>query len=301
MQLLPHLTIGHATLTDKGTGLSAFLFDKPVICGAWLCGSAPGLAGTTPFLQLGMTVNVAHGLLLTGGSVFGLDALAGVRRFQQVRGIGLDTGSACVPSIPGACIYDLDEKTPESPCAEDAFKACQAATSVTTSGPVGAGCGATVGKIVNQAAWDQGGFGCAEVCGQDMLRVQAFVVVNAAGDIVNKAGEIIAGAKRGNAFADTVRCLKNGEYGLTAFETGIMNTTLVAVVTNASLDKNALVCVAKMASAGMASAIKPAFTPLDGDIVYAFSTQTVSAPETLVGTLAAQAVQEAIIAAVGGR
>jgi L-aminopeptidase/D-esterase-like protein len=252
------------------------------------------------FAQAGFTVSSLNGLLLTGGSAFGLSASQGVVQWLHERKQGLDVGVTRIPIVPAACIYDLSHGKLAWPGAKDAYQACEVAEKeVAEAGPVGAGVGATVAKLVNEAQPAAGGFGFAEVKSSDGTIVQAFAVVNAAGEIIDEAGQVVAGATRKDG--STAKCSEEliaGRHLVSRFQSGISNTTLVAVVTNALMDKDALIRIGKMAAGGFAKAISPAFTSLDGDVVFAVSAGKHEANEVVVGTMAAKAVQQAIVKAV---
>lgn len=287
------LKIGHFTDRERCTGVSVFLFESSAVGGYWICGSAPAtheLAALDP----DNSVPHCHGLVLTGGSAFGLHAAAGVMRFLQEKGVGHPVPGGVVPIVPAAAIYDLVD---HYPTADNAYQACAAASEEDTHhGRVGAGTGATVGKLIPFAKSMASGIGRADLRQKDGLEVIAYVVVNSVGD-VHENGKMIAGARDAHGhFADCEKFLLSGEV-----ETGLFtnsNTTLAAVFTNAEFGKDGCKRVAKMAAAGMARAISPVFTRYDGDIVFCMSTGKVAASELTVGAMAAEAVRLAILNAV---
>ena len=291
-----HLKIGHVTHIDKGTGLTAFLFDKPVTCGYWLCGSAPATRDVH-LLDPAFTVDKIDALLFTGGSAFGLDAAQGVMRWLAEQKRGFPTAHGPVPIVPTASIYDFSVKGMAAPSGDDGYQACLKAAADLQSGLMGAGTGASVGKLAANAYAMTGGFGCTQIEGPSGLKVLVCVVVNAAGDIIDKNGAIIAGATRSDGqFINLANYLQQN--GNIASPLAQQNTTLAAVFTNAALNKSQLTRVAKMASAGMARAIAPVFTSYDGDVVFAASLGENTGDEITVGTLSAVAMQQAILTAV---
>ncbi|NCX94658.1 MAG: peptidase S58 family protein, partial [Gammaproteobacteria bacterium] len=223
------------------TGLTVFLFDRPLTCAAHLCGSAPGTRDVLPFMQLGTWVDQADALLFTGGSAYGLDAAAGVMSYLREKGQGLKIPSGTVvPLVPAACIFDLGVGSPVFPSAQDAYQACQRATlNAPLEGKVGAGTGATVNKCWVDQAPKEGGFS-TETLVQGELQISVYAVVNAVGGLASS--DLASHTLRPEAFL-------RGQ-----------NTVLIAVFCNASFNQNELMMIAKMASGGIAQSIQPAFT-----------------------------------------
>lgn len=290
------LKIGHYSDHENGTGLSVFLFENSAACGYWICGSAPAtheLAALDP----DNCVPHCHGLMLAGGSAYGLHAAAGVMQFLNEKHIGHAVPSGVVPIVPAAAIYDLSHLSHVFPSPENAYLACTRATEDNEDrGRIGVGTGATVGKLVPFAKPMAGGLGRAVLRQQDGLEVIAYVVVNSVGDI-HENGKLIAGARdaHGN-FADCEKFLLSGQAENQLFSH--TNTTLAAVFTNGEFSKETCKRIAKMAAAGLARAITPVFTRFDGDIVFCHSIGRVVASELIVGTMAAEAVRLAILDAV---
>ncbi|OGT30376.1 MAG: hypothetical protein A3E87_01440 [Gammaproteobacteria bacterium RIFCSPHIGHO2_12_FULL_35_23] len=297
MQLLPYLKIGHFTNKSAQTGLSVLLFEQAVKCGAWVCGSAPGTYSVLPFCQAGFSVNSIHGLMLTGGSAFGLTAVQGVMQWLHEKGRGLEVGVSVIPIVPAACIFDLNCGEVAWPSASEAYLACEQASDKIQTGQIGVGTGATVGKLVAGCQAMPGGFGAAQIT-QDDIVVQAFVAVNAAGDVMDEKGIIKAGAQTQGKPANSLQHIIQGNKKVSQFQAGIMNTTLIAVVTNAKFQKDELIRISKMASSGLARAIVPAFTSVDGDLVFSVSNGSLAADECVVGSMAAEASRLAILNAV---
>lgn len=290
------LKVGHVSHHDLGTGISVFLFDRPATGVYWLCGSAPATHELAT-LELDATITQVHGLVLTGGSAYGLGAVSGVMQWltEQHRGVSVPHG--IVPIVPAAAIYDLAYKSPIAPTHADAYLACETATEDNAlQGQMGAGTGATVGKMIASAAMMTGGLGRAEIMLLNGVTVLVYAVVNCMGDIRNSNGHIIAGAQYANGeFANGEQHLLSGQDESIV---SINNTTLITIFTNARFSKSELKRIAKVASAGMARAISPVFTQYDGDIVFCFSLGDHIASENVVGAMAAEAVRDAIINAV---
>ncbi len=291
---LENLLIGHKSLAGS-TGISVLLFTQRVVCAYHLCGSAPGTRDVVP-LNLGNSVEEIDALVFTGGSAYGLGASTGVMEYQQEQGRGLATPGRIVPIVPTACIFDLAYGKPVYPAAQDAYDACKAATnSEYARGRVGVGSGATVGKGLENGRPMTGGFGVGHIQTGE-LKVLACAAVNAFGD-VRENGKIIAGAvnPHGQFLNIEQHLLRGSAEARTSLP---QNTTLVAVVTNATLSQEALFIVAKMATAGFARALSPVFSPWDGDLVFSVSAGQVRSDVTLVGTIAAEATRLAILDAV---
>ena len=253
------------------------------------------------------SVENVHAIVLAGGSAFGLDAASGVVRFLDERGIGFQVLShgipVAVPIVPAAVLIDLgvggDPKV--RPDAECGFRAATAATGAPVEeGSVGAGAGATVGKVAGYQRAMKGGVGSAAVHMPDGLIVAALVAVNALGDVIDPAsGSVIAGVRTpdGNSLADA-RVLLRGDKGGPSPIGG--NTTLGVVATNRVLTKAQATKIAQMAHDGFARVIYPVHTPADGDTIFAISTGVDAGAVDVgrIGALAADVVAEAILRAV---
>jgi len=289
--------VGHYTNVEAGTGVSVFLFEQSAVGAYWICGSAPATHELV-VLDPDNSVPRLHGLVLAGGSAYGLYAAKGVMTYLTERSIGHPTPHGIVPIVPAAAIYDLSYKQAQPPTDKEAYQAClKAIENNPQSGRIGAGTGATIGKIIPDAKHMSAGLGYAEVRLANEIQVMAYAVVNTVGDVLNAAGEIVAGAKWENGqFAHCEKYLLSGQAEQELFNHA--NTTLVAVMTNAKFSKGELRRIGKMAVAGMARAISPCFTQYDGDILFCVSVGDKVASELSVGTLAAEAVRLAILNAV---
>lgn len=292
-----NLKIGHFTDQANGTGVTVFLFG-PEARGAYLiCGSAPATRELA-VLDPENSVPFIHGLIFTGGSAFGLSAAGGVMQYLQKQEIGQATPAGLVPIVPGASLFDLSYVQNHAPNAAEAYTACESAyENNIAQGQIGAGTGATIGKIIPNAKHMTGGFGIAELSGINNLIVRAYAAVNCIGDIYNEKGQIIAGGVDANGqFIDANKALLQGNSPELLLEQ--TNTTLICIVTNAVFDKGTLKRICKMAVAGIGRAIAPVFTCYDGDIIFCISNGNVSATEFSVGVIAAEAVRLAILNAV---
>ena len=292
------IRVGHAQDKRARTGCTVILCDSEgAVAGVDVRGGAPGTR-ETDLLEPGNLVERVHAVLLTGGSVFGLDAACGVVRYLEERHIGFDTGVARVPIVPAAVIFDLAVgSSTVRPDSAMGYRACQLGSAgPVTEGQVGAGAGATVGKILGQAWASQGGIGTAAMKLSSGVTVGVLVVVNAFGDIVDpESGRILAGARspRSAGWLNTTRALEDGAPGIPR-TSPVESTTLAVVATDAVLTKAQARRVAVMAHDGMARAVRPVHTNFDGDTVFALSTGRVVADLTAIGPVAAELVAQAI-------
>jgi L-aminopeptidase/D-esterase-like protein len=308
---VPGIRVGHFTDPRRPTGCTAILFDPEAAAGVDYATSAPGETGLV-LLQPASPVEAIHALFLTGGGLFGLPAYGGVIRYLEEHKTGFDWGTPDlrIPIVVGAVIDDLAVGDPRiRPDAEAAYKACAAAsTGPVAEGSVGAGAGATVGKMHLRRAFGgmKGGLGTASLRVGDVV-VSALAVVNAAGDILDwRSGRIVAGARRpSGGFADCVEVMKQAVTtpgaDLRLDDPALRSTTLLVVATNVTLAKTALTKVANMANCGASRAIRPYHTTGDGDQLFAVSTKRLQKPDlplTTVGSLAADVAAEAIVRGV---
>jgi L-aminopeptidase/D-esterase-like protein len=294
------LKVGHITVTGRPTGCTVVLAGDGMVAGVDVRGAAPGTRDTE-LLAPENVVEKVHAIVLSGGSAFGLDAASGVMRWLEEHNVGFLFGGARVPILPAAILFDLGVGDPTiRPTADCGYRAAGAATSgPVAEGSVGAGAGATVGKLRGMAHAMKGGVGSAAVQLDSGLIIAALVVVNSVGDVVDPAsGQIVAGARADDGtFADARRLLRAG---LRAPGKAGEQTTLAIVATNAPLTKTQATKIAQMAHDGFARAIYPVHTQVDGDTVFALATGTHSAPPNmlLIGSLAADVTAQAIVRAV---
>jgi len=297
------IKVGHAQDNVARTGCTVIMCGPDgAVAGVDVRGAAPGTR-ETDLLEPGNLVDRVHAVVLTGGSVFGLDSACGVVRFLEERGIGYETGVARVPIVPAAVIYDLAiGKAGVRPDSRMGYEACLQASDAAAEGRIGAGTGATVGKILGLDYASPGGIGTASVQVRGGATVGVLVVVNAFGDIVDpESGQILAGARNpvGRGWLNTSRELTVADLpdpDSSPFPS-IQNTTLAVVATDAQLDKAQAKHVASMAHDGLARAVRPVHTMFDGDTVFALSTGNVKADVTAIGAAAAEMLAKAIVRA----
>lgn len=295
---VPGILVGHATNPAALTGCTVVLCPEGAVGGVDVRGSAPGTR-ETDLLRPGNLVEQVHGVLLTGGSAFGLDAAAGVVRYLNERGYGFPAGPVKVPLVPAAVVFDLQMGEPVWPDALMGYEACtRARAGAVAEGSIGAGTGATVGKVLGVRRATRGGIGSASLSLPRGVVVGAIAVVNAFGDVVDPAtGGIVAGARRpsGAGYLNTPLHLQSG--GTSAGFAGT-NTTLVVVATNAALTREQTNKLAQNAQNGVAQTIRPAHTMLDGDTAFALSHGRKAADLVALGAAAEACVQRAILRGV---
>ena len=294
---VPGVLVGHATDLEAFTGCTAVVFEEPAVVGVDVRGSSPGTRETDRLGPHG-TVRRTHALLLTGGSAFGLAAAEGVVRFLEENDVGLDIGVARIPLVSAAVLFDLVVGDPGvRPGPEMGYEAASSAKSADfAQGSVGAGTGATVGKVLGLDGAMKGGVGSASVALEGGLVVGALATVNAFGDVRDpRTGRVIAGPRlEDGTLGDTVELLPEAVARMGWGE----NTTLGIVATNAALEKRDANKVAQMAHDGLARTIEPVHTTVDGDVVFAASVGEVEAATDVVGAWGARVMQEAILRAV---
>ena len=295
------LKVGHHTLDRRSTGCTVILAEGGAVAGVDVRGSAPGTR-ETDLLDPVNLVQQVHGIVLSGGSAFGLAAADGAIKYLEERRVGFPFGTSIVPIVPAAVLFDLsigDGRIRPGP--ECGYAAAQAATSgPVVEGNVGAGAGATVGKLLRPDRGMKGGIGSAAIELPGGLIVAALVAVNAAGNVVDPlTGLTIAGGRtaEGDAIADVRTLLRSA---VRVPDRTLENTTLAVVATNATLTKVQATKVAQMAHDGFARAIYPAHLTVDGDAIFALATG--ARPERVdlnqLGALAADVTAEAIVRAV---
>jgi len=295
---VPGILVGHAHNLQAMTGCTVMLPQDGAVGGVDVRGFAPGTREIESMRPTRLVPRV-NAVLLTGGSAFGLDATGGVQQFLEERDIGFDTQAARVPIVPSAVIFDLavgDARV--RPDRAMGYQACENARSdAVEEGAVGAGTGATVGKICGHDKAMRGGVGTASWRSGDLV-VGALAVVNALGDVIDPdGGGIIAGARDPDSgrFLDAAKFIK--ENRVVPFPPG-SNTTLAVVATNAALSKEDAARLAVMAQVGVERTIRPVHTPYDGDIVFALSVGQVSADIMTLGVVAGDLVATSILRAV---
>lgn len=309
------IRVGHWSDPDAATGCTVILCPGGAVAGADVRGGAPGTRETA-LLDPVCMVQEVHAVVLSGGSAFGLAAADGVMRWLEERGHGFDVGVARVPIVPAAILFDLGMgRADVRPDAAAGYAACEAAaTENVAEGSVGAGMGATVGKLLGPDRCMKGGLGMASLAWGDGARVAALAAVNAGGDVIDPAsGAVVAGARHPqHGLGDTVGHVFGTSFGAQAGNTEgsgsgprawpgqkpLSNTTIVVVATNVKLSKTGANKVAQMAQDGLARAIRPVHTSMDGDTVFALALGDRSADAGVVGMFAADVVGQAIVRAV---
>jgi L-aminopeptidase/D-esterase-like protein len=304
------IKVGHAHDLQALTGCTVILTENGAVGGIDQRGGAPGTRETDALQTMHLVENV-HGILLSGGSAFGLQAAGGVMRYLEERQVGFNAGAARVPIVPAAILFDLGVgRADVRPDSEMGYQAClNASAEPPEEGNVGAGAGATVGKILGIGQAMKSGIGSASLYLGRGVVVGAIAAVNALGDIIDpSSGAIIAGARslqRGplrigepGYFADTMKVMRT-MVGRTVLAFAMREHTVIAVVaSNARLNKEQTNKVAQMAQDGIARAVRPAHTMLDGDTVFALSTGKVKADVNIVGAFGAEVLAQAILKAV---
>ena len=300
------LRVGHFTLTERPTGCTVVLVDgEGAAGGVSQRGGAPGTRETDLLNPLNL-VDKVNAIVLSGGSAYGLDASQGVVRYLEERKIGWNVGAAgVVPIVPSAILFDLgfggDPKV--RPTADCGYKAAMTASdAAVTEGNVGAGAGATLGKIAGRDRSMKGGIGSASITLTSGLVVAALVAVNAVGDVVDPStGQVVAGVRTadGKSLADARKLLRDGSLLRAVAPRPAENTTIAVVATNARLTKTDANRVALMADDGLARALSPSHTIGDGDTVFALATGRWSgqADTSIIGALAAEVLADAIVRA----
>ena len=294
------LRVGHYTDARRPTGCSVVLCPQGVACGVDVRGAAPGTR-ETDLLRPDNLVEHVHALLLTGGSAFGLDAASGVVRWLEERGHGLGVGPAVVPIVPAAVLFDLwigDHRI--RPDAAAAYAACEAASHAPPAqGSVGAGTGASAGKLFGIDRAMKGGIGTASLT-VGPITVGALVAVNPTGDVIDPAtGQVIAGTRGADGQPrSATRAIAAGEIPPRALPG--MATTIGIIATDARLSKAQCQKLATMAHNGLARSIDPVHTMADGDTLFALATGTSGRPGdmTVLGALAATVTARAVLNAV---
>ena len=296
---IPGIRAGHVSDFDGVTGCTAILCEQGAVGGVDIRGSASGTQEIDT-LSPGHVTDRVHGILLAGGSAFGLEAAAGVRRYLAGRKVGYAFGGQHIPIVPGAILFDLGiAKANVHPNAAMGEAAAAAATTdAVREGCVGAGTGATIGKLFGMARAMKGGIGSFTVTLPGGVLVSALVAVNALGDVRDPAtGKIIAGARKSASsreFVDSESEMKRG----VVIGGATPNTTLAVVATNARLNKVQANKLAQFASLGMARTIYPVNTMADGDVAFALSLGALQADINNLGVAAAEAVAQSILRAV---
>lgn len=294
------VSIGHAQDENAKTGVSVIYFKNGAQAGCDISGGGPA-SRETPLTDPMTADNPLNAVVLSGGSAFGLAASDGVMKYLEEQGIGYNTGYALVPLVCQSCIFDLGYgKSNIRPDAALGYEACKNAFECCDDsiGNVGAGTGASVGKLMGMKQAQKAGLGIHAIQVGE-LQIAAVVVVNAFGDIFNpETGQKIAGLMDStrSTFLDLEQMFLH--FMSAPKELFNSNTTIGCVITNAKFDKAKLNKIAAMTRNAYARCINPVGTMADGDSIYACSVGKVVSDVNLVGTLSAKVMQKAILKAV---
>lgn len=301
---VPGISVGHATNTDAVTGCTVILCPPNTVGGVDQRGGAPGTR-ETDLLHPMHLVNAVNAVLLSGGSAYGLAAADGVMRYLEEHDIGykvqIPGAELVVPIVPSAILMDLGiGRSDVRPDSTMGYAACLAATTdPVAQGSVGAGTGCRIGAMMGNELATKGGIGSASVDLGDGLIVSALIAVNAVGDVVDEAGQIIAGLRQSpdsNQFAGAMNLMRMMARVVEVPSSG--NTVIGVVATNARLTKDEINKVAQMAHDGLAQAVRPSHTMFDGDTIFSLATGQIPANVNAIGAFAAEAVAISIRNAV---
>jgi L-aminopeptidase/D-esterase-like protein len=304
------IEVGHAQNAKALTGCTVVLCRKGATCGVDVRGGAPGTRETDLLNPVNLVQKV-HAIMLAGGSAYGLDAASGAMRYLEEHKIGFNTGAARVPIVPSAILFDLGlGQSNIRPDAQMGYAACVAASSkAVAEGNMGAGTGASVGKIFGQKQAMKSGIGSASLSIGGGVVVGALVAVNSFGDVVDpSSGAIIAGVRSSTLgpfrfgspgyFADTLKLMKSFPGRTILNFAARANTVIGVVAVNALFDKSALTKIAQMAQDALARTIRPSHTMLDGDSIFALATGGKKTDVSIAGAFAAKVLETAIVRAV---
>jgi L-aminopeptidase/D-esterase-like protein len=299
---VPGIRVGQVTLPSRPTGCTVVIAPADTVGGVDVRGGAPGTR-ETDVLAPDNSVAIVNAIVLAGGSAYGLDAAGGVMKYLEEQRLGYAVGSNVVPIVPAAILFDLNvgdhpDVRPDATCG---YRAASIASSgAVEEGSVGAGAGATVGKLAGPGRAMKGGVGSSALHGSGGLIVGAIVAVNAVGSVVDpRTGRPVAGVRTpdGTGLADPFALIRAGGSAVPML---MANTTIGVVATNARLTKAQARRVAEMAHDGMARTIVPSHTPSDGDTLFVLGTGSLAGDPnvSMTGQLAAEAVSDAILRAV---
>jgi L-aminopeptidase/D-esterase-like protein len=286
----PGFLVGHWTDTEAATGCTVILPPRGNVTSCDVRGSGPG-SRELILLDTKRRLTEVHGIVLTGGSAFGLASADGAMRWLAEHDIGYGTKFGLVPIVPAAVIYDLGAgRSDVRPGQDEGRLACEVAAETFETGRIGAGTGATVGKWAGREDASPGGLGAAEVSGEGHT-VRAIAVVNAVGDVLGEDGSVLAGTRSG---------AREPVESETPPEEPPMNTVLVVTTVTATLEKREVQWLAQRASDGVTISVRPAHTRYDGDVAFAVATPGPTEPTTLdiLGPLVTRAVAQAVRNAV---
>ncbi len=291
------IKVGHASYGEAMTGCTVIICEEGASPGVDVRGSAPGTRETDLF-KAEKSVDKVHGIVLSGGSAFGLEAASGVMNYLEEVGVGLEVGPTRVPIVASAVIYDLEIGDYRiRPDLSLGYKAASLASEdEKAQGNIGCGLGATVGKLLGNESSMKGGLGSASIRVGDLV-VGAIVVVNAVGDIFDyKDNTQLAGPYRDGHMENSYELIKDGSISRASIESSKnKNTTIGVIATNAKLNKSQASKISEMAHNGYARSINPVHTLLDGDSIFTMATNKIESDLNLIGSLAAEVMSRAIV------
>jgi L-aminopeptidase/D-esterase-like protein len=306
---VPGIKVGHATRTDRPTGCTVLIAEEGATGAVDQRGGAPGTR-ETDLLNPVNHVEKLNAIVLSGGSAYGLAAADGVVRYLEEKGIGYRVGRGVVPIVPAAILMDLGYggEWKIRPTADNGYQAAQSASAKPPEqGSVGAGAGATVGKLAGPGRSMKGGFGTASLRLPNGIVIGAMVATNGVGDIWDhRNNKLVAGARTedGKHLADIMKLMREGK--LPALQpTPAANTTIGAIATNVELSKTQITKVTQMSTDGYALSIRPVHTPSDGDTIFGAATGKLKLQPAdvdrllgMIGALAAEVMAQAIVSSV---
>jgi L-aminopeptidase/D-esterase-like protein len=293
------IKVGHTQNLDAGTGCTVVISENGATAGIDVRGGAPGTRESDLLNPVNLVEKI-HAIVLSGGSAFGLDAASGVMQYLEERNVGFDVQVTTVPIVCGAVLFDLTVGDHSiRPDKKMGYQACRNATNLNCAeGCVGAGTGATVGKISGSERAMKSGLGCYAIQ-VDGLKIGALVAVNCLGDVIDpETGERLAGLLNEDQtkVADTEAAMIQSITEKKNLFAG--NTTIGVVATNASLVKSQATKLASMAQDGYARAMRPAHSMYDGDTIFTMATGHVEADLSVLGLLSARVMERAVVSAV---
>lgn len=299
MELPAGVTVGHWTDSEALTGCTVILAPEGTVAAGEVRGGGPGTR-ESELMSPAANAPGVQAVCFAGRSAFGLAAADGVVHWLEERGIGYPTPMGLIPLVAGAIVYDLTLGDPEvRPGAEAGYAACQAATAAPERGTVGAGTGASVGKLLGPAGFTKGGVGLASQTAAGAT-VAALAVANSVGEVLAEDGSALAGAWRDGGYVRPAELVKEG---ISPPPTARESTTLVCLMTDARLTKREAWLVARAATSGVGRAVHPSATAWDGDLVYCLATGEVEAEPFAISMLAADmtaaAIRDAVRSATG--
>ena len=295
--MLDFFKIGNVESKTKSTGVTVILAEQGATGGVSVRGSSPATR-ETDLLKSENAVEKVNAVFLSGGSAFGLDCASGIVHYLAEKGIGYQTSVMPVPIVCGACLYDLEYKNAGFPDKELGYKACENAKPGNfENGNVGAGCGATVGKVLGAMSASKGGLGFATFAFDDGVEMCAIVAVNAFGDIYDfRNGQKVSGAVVGGKSIDIIDLLN---YERKMLQSLGQNTTIGCILTNAKLTKSEANKLADIAHDGYAMTIKPSHTMVDGDAIFALASGEVEGDFMKISCYAPTLMARAVLNAFG--